>query len=161
MAAAVMLPLLTAATISSVAGAVGTVGSLLSGVSAIGSILGGNQQAATANAQAKQYELSARTEELKGREQADNIRRSLQATLATQRATFSARGVSNLGGTPVNLAGVSSSNAGRDIQLAQFGAGQSADQARAQAGQSRVDASTAKIAGYTSAASTIGRSLIA
>lgn len=142
----------------------GTGGTLLSGAltaaSAFGSIMGGSQQNAAYKAQAKQYELSARQEELKGRDQADKIRRSLQATLATQRAAWGARGVSSTGGTPVNLAAQSSNDASYDIQLAQFGAGMAAGADRGNGAQARISGSAAKMKGYTDAASRIGGSLI-
>lgn len=148
----------TAGQIGSMVGNVG-VGSLISGgltaASAFGSIMGGQQQSAVYKAQAAQYELSAKQEELRGREQADKIRRSLQATLASQNAAFGARGISTRSGTPVSLARGSMTEAGYDINLAQFGAGQSSAALRSQAGQSRVSASVAKTSGYTSAATSI------
>jgi hypothetical protein len=114
--------------------------------------MGGQQQAASYKAQAQQSQFAARQEELKGRQQADNIRRSLQATLASQNAAFSARGISLSSGTPLNLANVSKSEASNDIQIAQFGAAQSAGALRSQAGQQKIQASSAKVAGYTQAA---------
>ena len=127
----------------------------LSAASAFGSIMGGNQEAAAFKAQARQSELSARAEELKGRDQADKIRRSLQATLASQNAAFAARGISLNDGTPVNLGNVSKTQASQDIATAQFGAGMAAEAERGSAQQQRSSASSAKIKGYTGAASTL------
>lgn len=133
-----------------------TVGSLLSGgltaASAFGSIMGGQQQNAVYQAQARQSELAAKQEELKGREQADKIRRSLQATLASQNAAFAARGISLTSGTPVKLANVSSTEAAQDIENAQFGASMAAAAERGQAGVYRMSGKSAITSGYANAA---------
>lgn len=139
----------TAATVSTV------VGAGLTAASAFGSIMGGSQQNAVYKAQAQQYELSARTEELKGREQADKIRRGLQATLASQNAAFAARGISLSSGTPINLGNVSKSEASKDIEDAQFNASMAAGADRLSAVQSRISGKAAVTSGYGSAASTL------
>lgn len=148
----------TAGSIGSMVSNVG-VGSLLStgmtAFSAFGQISAGSQQNAIAKAQARQYELAARQEELKGREQADNIRRSLQASLASQRAMFGARGISLNSGTVRGLASESMTAAARDIEIARFGAGQNADALRGQAYQSRIEGRAGRVAGYTGAAKTL------
>ncbi len=142
----------TAATVSTV------VGAGLTAASAFGSIMGGSQQNAVYKAQAQQYELSARTEELKGREQADKIRRGLQATLASQNAAFAARGISLNSGTPLNLGNVSKSEASKDIEDAQFNASMASGAERLNAVQSRISGKAAKTAGYGNAMSTIFKS---
>jgi len=133
--------------------------SLLSGAltaaSAFGQIQAGRAASAESKFTARQYELSARAEELKGREQADKIRRSLQATLAAQNAAFSARGIALGSGTPVALGNVSKTEASRDIENAQFGANVSAAADRGNAAQSRINARTLAMKGYTSAAGTL------
>ncbi len=126
--------------------------SLLSAGSAL---MGGSQQAAVYKAQGVQNELAARQEELRGRDQADKIRRSLQATLASQNAAFASRGISLASGTPVNLGNVSKNEASYDIQLAQFGSGMSAAAERGNAAQNKMSAGAAKIAGYGSAATSL------
>lgn len=130
-------------------------------ISGAGSILGGFQQAGAYKAQAQQSELAARAEELKGREQADKIRRSLQATLASQNAAFAARGVSIGSGTPVNISNVSRTEAAADIEAAQFGSTMSAGSLRSQGGIYRQYGSAAKIGGFTSAFGPVRRSLYA
>lgn len=139
-----------------VAGAIAGSGSLLSSgfsaFGALGQIVGGNQQAAVSKAQAAQYALSARQEELKGREQADMIRRSLQASLASQNAIYAARGVSTRTGTPVTIGNVSRTEASRDIETAQFNAGMSAGAERLRATQAKIEGKSAKTAGYSAAA---------
>lgn len=142
------------ATLSTIgAGSLITTG--LTAASAFGSIMSGQQQAGVYKAQAVQSELAAKTEELKGRQQADTIRRSLQATLASQNAAFAARGISLASGTPVNIGNVSKSNASRDIQTAQFGAGTAAAAERGTAATQRMSASAAKTTGYTTAATSL------
>ena len=163
--AAAALPLLSAAGASAgTLATVGTIGSVLStgltAVSAIGAITGGRQEAAAYKAQARQSELSARAEELKGRDQADKIRRSLQSTLASQNAAFAARGISLNDGTPVNLGNVSKTQASQDIATAQFGAGLAAESERGNAQQLRSSASAAKTKGYTSAGSILYKGLL-
>lgn len=145
----------TASAISSAISILPSVGTLATAGSAFGSIMGGNQQAGVYKAQAAQSELAAKAEELKGRDQADKIRRSLQATLASQNAIFSARGISLSGGTPVNIGNVSKTQAAQDVEMAQFGAGVSAAQERAQGQQYRLSASAAKTAGYTGAVTSL------
>ena len=157
--ATALLPLIAAAApetaaaigASSTFAALPSFGSLLSFGSAVSSISGGLQGNAIAKAQARQYELSARQEELKGREQADKIRRALQATLATQNATFAARGISLSSGTPVNLGNVSRTEAARDIEIAQFGASASAAAERSRAAQSKIQGRTSLTSGFSNA----------
>lgn len=138
--------------IASVGTAMGGISSLLSVGSAIGQVSSGMQQSAIYKAQAQQYQLAAKQEELRGREQADRIRRSLQATLASQNAIFSARGIATGTGTPVTLARKSMTEAGADIEAAMFSAGQSAGALRSQAAQSKISASSAMTSGFTGAA---------
>ena len=122
---------------------------------AVGSVMGGQQQAAVSAAQARQEMLSARQEELKGREEGDKIRRALSVSLASQNAIFSARGISTAGGTPLTLAGVSSTAAARDIETAQFNAGQAAASRRSQAAQFGIEGRAARTAGFTNAATSL------
>lgn len=125
---------------------------LLAGAQIGGTLLAGQQQNAMYKAQAQQNEFAARTEELKGRDQADKIRRSLQATLASQNAAFAARGISLSSGTPKNIAAESKINASADIQNAMFGAGMGAAAERGTAAQNRMAGKAAVTASYTKAA---------
>jgi hypothetical protein len=141
-------------------------GTLLSGALTAASVFGqfksGQMASVQAKAQSDQYELSARQEELKGRDQADRIRRSLQATLASQNAAFASRGINLGSGTPVALGNVSKSEASRDIELAQFGTGMNAAAERGNAAQARMSGKAAKIESYTNMATSLykGGSLI-
>jgi hypothetical protein len=119
---------------------------------AFGSLQAGKYQAAAYKAQSKQYELSAKAEELKGRDQADKIRRSLQSTLASQNAAFGARGISLNSGTARSLATQSMSDASSDISRAQFGSGYAAESLRMEASGARSAARQARIQSYMAAA---------
>lgn len=129
------------------------------GVSMAGSILGGYQQAGAFKAQAKQSEISARAEELKGRDQALKIKNDLLTTLASQNAAFAARGISLNSGTTRNLAAQSNQRASEDIQRAQFGTGMAAAAERGTAVQQRNAAKSSILSGYTSAAGTASKTL--
>ena len=139
----------TAVTLGSAASIIGT------GLSVASALSGGSQQSAMYKAQAAQSELAARQEELKGRDQADKIRRSLQSTLASQNAAFAARGISLNSGTPVSLGAQSKNDASYDIQVAQFGSGMSAAAERGNAAQNRISAKSAKISSYGTAATSL------
>jgi phage replication-related protein YjqB (UPF0714/DUF867 family) len=104
-------------------------------------------------AQAKQSELSARTEELKGKDQANKIRDSLRATLASQNAAFAARGISLAGGSPMNIANASKTQASQDIEYAQFGSTMAAEAERGTAQQLRQAGKNAVTNSYFKAAS--------
>lgn len=166
---ALLLGTAATGTTAATAGLIGSAGALsgismlstgLTAASAFGSIMGGSQQSAVYKAQARQSELAARQEELKGRDQADKIRRTLQSTLASQNAAFAARGISPNSGTPLSIANDSKTQAGYDIETAQFGSGMAAATERAQAAQYRISASAARTTGYMNAATSIfgGRS---
>lgn len=111
----------------------------------------GRVQAAAYKSQAQQYELSAKAEELKGRDQADKIRRNLQSTLASQNAAFGARGIGLGSGTVRSLATQSMSDASSDISRAQFGAGYNAESARIMGAESRIAARQARVQSYVGA----------
>lgn len=136
-----------------------TTGSLVSNVAGMGSLLtsvqSGRQQAAVYKMQGQQAQMAAQQEELRGREQADKIRQALQRTLASQNATFAARGISPNSGTPRVIANESRSEASRDIELARFGAGQSAFKHSSEAGQYVVSSRSARLSGFGSALNNI------
>lgn len=135
---------------SSLFAALPSIGTVLSAGSAISSIMGGQQGAAVSKMQARQAELAAKQEELKGRETAATIRRQLNASLASQNAIFAARGIAP-GGTTQTLVNESSSAAARDIEIARFGASQSASALRSQAQQYQVEGSAKKLSGFADA----------
>lgn len=144
-----------AGTIASAAPYVSLISTGLSGASALSQVAGGYQESAVYKAQARQSELSARQEELRGRDQADKIRRSLQATLASQRAGFAARGISPGSGTPVALGNISRTEAASDIETAMFGSQMAGAQERGQAAQYRLSGRSAVTKGYGGAASSL------
>lgn len=130
-------------------------GSLLStglGVLSAGmDVFGGMQQGSAYKAQARQQELSARAEELKGKQQALQIRDNLRRTIAAQNAAFAARGISPQTGTPVVLGRESREAAMNDIDLARFNGDIAAMQGRAQAQQTRSAGRTSMRGGFISA----------
>lgn len=135
-------------------GTISTIGSFVSPLltvgSALSSVAGGMQGAAVSKAQSRQAELAARQEELRGREQADKIRRGLSASLASQNAIFAARGISPYTGTPQTIAGQSATQASYDIDIARFGATQSAGALRSQAGQYAIEGKAKMTSGLIS-----------
>lgn len=141
----------SAITSSALFAALPSIGTVLSAGSAISSIMGGQQGAAVSKMQSQQAQLAARQEELKGRETAASIRRNLSASLASQNAIFAARGIAP-SGTPMTIANESKSAAARDIDLARFGAGQSAGALRTQAQQYQIEGQAKKIGGFADAA---------
>lgn len=153
----------TAATagIFGTAGAV-TAGGLLSGgltaASMFGSIAGGFQESAILKYQAKQSDLNASYEKLKGRQQALTIKRQLTQDLASQNAIFTSRGVLTGEGSALAAQESSRQNASDDIETARFGADMNAAAETAQAAQYRSAASTAKLSGFMSAGKTFAGS---
>lgn len=141
---------MTAAEAATATAALPSIGTVLSAGSAFSSISGGFQGAAVSKMQARQAELAAKQEELKGRETAATIRRQLNASLAAQNAIFAARGIAP-GGTTQTLVNESSSQAARDIEIARFGATQSAGALRSQSQQYQIEGKAKKLAGFADA----------
>jgi hypothetical protein len=130
--------------------AVSAIPTILSIGSAFSSIAGGSQGAAVSKAQSRQAELTAKQEELRGRESAARIRSSLASSLASQNAIFGARGI-GFSGTPQVLSNESTAQASRDISIAQFGAAQSAGAQRSQAQQFQIEGQAKRTAGFIDA----------
>lgn len=130
------------------------------GMNLFGNITGASQIEATAKANAKQSELAAKAEELKGRAQADKIRNALLSTLASQRAAFSARGLGLGSGTFKNVQAQSYTEANKDIEFTKFGAALNAEQLYGQAKQQKLEGKYGKYKAYTDFAFKMG-SLIA
>lgn len=119
------------------------------------SLQAGRYQAAAYKSQSRQGELAARAEELRGRDQADKIKRTLQATLASQNAAFGSRMVALGSGTPRSIASLTNSEASADISRAQFGAGYGAAVSRAGASEARMAGRQAAMQGYIGAATSL------
>lgn len=128
---------------------------LLTGASAFGQMQAGNMQADIMNIQARQMELNARMESIKGRQQALQIRKQLDRDLASQNATFAARGVLSGEGSSLAAADISRKNAEEDINIAMFGAKMGSESDRLQAAQYRAEGGAAKTAGRIEAINTI------
>lgn len=152
----------TAAAASSAMSILPSAATALSVGSAVGQIAGGFQEQAYYKSLSKQSELSARQEELKGREQADKIRNTLLSTVASQRAMFAARGLSLGSGTFKNIQSQAYDAATRDIETARFGSALAAEQERLQGKQYKISGKAALMKGFAGAGGAFaGRSLLA
>jgi hypothetical protein len=116
------------------------------------SILSGVQGQMVSKAQSQQAQLAARQEELKGREQANQIRRNLSQALASQNAIFAARGINPTTGTARVISQESMSQAARDVDITRFGATQAAGALRSQAQQYKIEGNAKLMSGFTDAA---------
>lgn len=149
-----------AATLASTLSALPSIGTVATGLSGLSAIQSGRAQSVSLKAQAQQSEMAARQEEIRGRQQADEIRRGLQSAIGAQNAIFSARGINPMTGTPAALANKSMRAAGRDLETSMFNTGMNVAQERAQASQLMANAKTARTSGYTEAAGIVDRSLL-
>ena len=102
-----------AAAVPYVAPVVGVASSLASAGLAIS---GSQQQAAALTAQAQQQDLIAKQEELRGQESANQVREALLRSLASQRASYAAAGVT-LEGTPETVAEWTRYEAERELSI--------------------------------------------
>ena len=93
----------------------GIVGSISSATSAITS---SRQQANLMEAEAAQKKFQAEQETINAKEQANTIQRQLVEDIASQNATFAARGVLISSGSAYAAASRSAQNASRDVQAA-------------------------------------------
>lgn len=128
---------------------------LLTGASAFGQMQAGNMSAELLNIQAQQSELSARMETVKGRQQALQIRKELDRNLASQNATFAARGTLAGEGSSAAAADASRKNAAEDIEIATFGAAMGSESEKLEAAQYRAKGANAKTAGTINAIKTV------
>lgn len=146
-------PLLTAAGAS--AGTAATVGSLLTiGTGALGAmqtISAARTQSSIHKSQAQQYELNSELEKLKGRQEALTIKQQRDQNLASINATFAARGGFSGSGTPFQAQVESRANAADAIDTAMFNSSMQAGQLKSQANNLRIEAKSAKRAGYIDA----------
>lgn len=134
--------------------ALASIPTVLSVGSGIASLAAGSQGAAVSRAQSRQAELTAKQEELRGRESAANIRRSLASTLASQNAIFGARNI-GFNGTPQVINADSQLRASRDVSIAQFGAAQSAGALRSQSQQFQIEGQAKRTQGFIGAGTSL------
>lgn len=136
--------------------------SLLNGLgtaaSAYGQIQAGRQEKAALDLQARQSDLAARQEKLRGKQQAQLIRDQLSRDLASQNALFAARGGLAGEGSAQAARGAATTEASRDIRIAQFDAGQRTTQKLIEADQYRAEGSAAQLIGVSRAIGTIQNS---
>lgn len=131
---------------------------VLTGASAFSQMRAGNMQASLYNMQAQQSLMSARMESLKGRQQALQIREKLERDLASQNATFAARGMLSGEGSALAASEKSQANAESDINIATFGAEMGSESEKMQAAQYGISAKSAKKSGVIDAMGTISDS---
>lgn len=137
----------------SAAGTLSLLQPVFTGISVFGELAGGISDSYAYKAQAKQQQLQARAEEIKGKQQANAIRENLRRTIASQNAAFAARGISPQSGTPVVLGRESRAAAMNDIDIARFNSDIASMQGYAQAQQTKAKAKTALYSGVVRAGS--------
>lgn len=155
---AMLLPAaLTAVGVSaSTAATIGTIASVgLTAASAFSSIQAGNAESANLKVQARQADLNARTDALRGKQEAAAISDQLNRDLASQNALFGARGLVQSEGSAQAAQEVSRLNASRDIDLARFDAETAAANSKQQSANLKSDAKAAKKSGFLQAVNTI------
>lgn len=123
------------------------------GLGVLGAISGGFSESNAYKLEAKQQELAARAEEVKGRQQAIAVQDKLRRVLASQNAAFAARGISAQSGTPIVLGNQSIAQARNDLDIARFDSASAVTGYKLQASQSRSAASRAKVSGFIKAGS--------
>lgn len=126
---------------------------LMTGAGAYGQYQAGLMQADILNMQARQAELNARMETIKGRQAALNISKNLEKDLAAQNAIFASRGVLQGEGTALAASEASKENAQADIDIAMFGGAIASESDKLRAAQYGAEAGAAKSTGITNALS--------
>jgi hypothetical protein len=153
-----------AATIGAATSAVAPYAGIASALASAGlTVMGSQQQAATARlqagqqaSQAAQADFAARQEVLRGQAQANQVRQALLQTLAAQNARYSAAGLA-LEGTPETVANETIAQAERELGMATTNATIRSEQSRMQASLLRDSADwTRQGASFTETAGAIG-----
>lgn len=92
----------------------------LGGLSSFAQFQAGRAENAMAKAQARQAEVNARLETVKGRQEALSIKEQRDRTIASINATFAARGGVTTSGTPLTAMRVSERNAQNTLDTNNF-----------------------------------------
>lgn len=143
----------TAASVSATAGTLISVGS--TALSAVGMYSSGKSQQAANNYQARNAELQAKQEQLKGMSQALATRDELHRANASQKAIFATRGQDLSGyGSATAAYDASRDAATRDLQTIMYGANVASTGQLAQSSQYRAEGKAAAYGGYVGAVST-------
>lgn len=144
---------------SSTMAALPSIGSMLAiggtAASMFGSISAGQQKSDILNLQARQSELDARYETLKGKEQSRIIQKNLERDLASQNAYFATRGLLEGEGSAETAMITSKESATKDINAAMFGSEYASNVSNLQATQYRMSGRSAETSGYTNALGTL------
>lgn len=106
-------------------------------------IVGAQRQASVLRAQAAQSEFAAEQELLRGREQANQIRRQLASVRAAQNARYAAAGVLLDDGTPETVISATEAEADRQVQIVRTNAVIASEDRRLRGGMLNDQASTA------------------
>jgi hypothetical protein len=116
---------------------------------------GAMSQAAAADAAAQQARLAARQEELRGRDEANTVRRTLMATLSAQNARYAAGGVLLDSGTPADVEDATRAEADRQLTISGGNAALRASDQRANATLYEGRASSSRTAGAAGVAGSL------
>jgi len=133
----------------------------LTGAGALAQISAGNQQSAMYKFQAKQSDMNAQLEGIRGRQEALQIKKERDQKLASINATYAARGGYVGSGTPAQALIESRKNAAESIDMAMFNSSMKQNQYSNQAASQIAEGKSAKSGGYTNALLTIGQSKVA
>lgn len=125
--------------------------------SAGASVAAGQQQATLLEAEAKQKQFAAKQEIVNAKEQVNTIQRQLIEDIATQNASFAARGILSSSPSVLAAVGRSAQNATRDIQVARAGGVSSSFTSSAEASVARSQKTTARTTGVLNAIPSLAR----
>lgn len=145
-------PLLAA---GALAGGTATAGTLLAvglgGLSSFAQFQAGRVENAMAKAQARQAEVNARLETVKGKQEALAIKEQRDRTIASINATFASRGGSTASGSPLTAMRISESNAANALDTSNFNASMRSLSDRNRASTLRAEGKSAQQIGFINA----------
>lgn len=113
-----------------------------------------NQEARALDFSAQESDIEANREEVRGKQDANNIMEALRQTLAAQRVAFAGNGVDTGFGTPIDVMRDTSAQARRQLTTARSDAQAGALARRRQAAATREESINTRLAGRQSAKNT-------
>jgi hypothetical protein len=141
--------------LSAMSGTAVTTGTLLAvglgGLSSFAQFQAGKTENAMAKAQAKQSEVNARLETVKGKQEALAIKEQRDRTIASINATFASRGGSTTSGSPLTAMRISESNAAGALDTSNFNASMRSLSDRNKAATLRAEGKSAQQIGFINA----------
>lgn len=123
----------------------------LGGLSSFAQFQAGRAENAMAKAQARQSEVNARLEGVKGRQEALAIKEQRDRTIASINATFASRGGSTTSGSPLTAMRISESNAAGALDTSNFNANMRSLSDRNKAATLRAEGKSAQQIGFVNA----------